>query len=86
VTSNIERLRSLFARFNESGELDFSLTDPEIELHSRPDVAYGAASGAPVEIDEAQLWTFRDGLLIRIQGFPTVEEAYSTADELDRQP
>jgi ketosteroid isomerase-like protein len=49
-------------------------------------VAYGAASGAPVEIDEAQLWTFRDGLLTRIQAFPTIEEAYATADDLDRQP
>jgi hypothetical protein len=41
VTSNVERLRSLFACFNESGELDFSLADPEIELHSRPDVPDG---------------------------------------------
>jgi ketosteroid isomerase-like protein len=47
-------------------------------------VAYGAASGAPIEGDEAQLWTFRDGLLVRIQAFPTIEEAYATAAELDR--
>jgi hypothetical protein len=34
-------------------------------------------------MDEAQLWTFRDGLIIRLQGFPTVEEAYATALALD---
>jgi ketosteroid isomerase-like protein len=132
VSSNVELLQTIFARFNETGEIDFSLADPEIELHSRPDVpdatvwrgadgvrgffartaesfdpvrweprefiehgrhvlvrarvvGYGATSGAPIEVDEAQLWTFRDGLLIRIQGFATMEEAYAIADELDRQ-
>jgi ketosteroid isomerase-like protein len=130
VSSNVDRVRALFERFNETGEMDFSLADPELELHSRPDVpdstvwlgidgvrgffartaesfdpihweplefidhgrhvvvrahivAYGATSGAPIEIDEAQLWTFRDGLLVRIQGFPTIDEAYATAEELD---
>src|SRR5436190_22330844 len=27
-------------------------------------VAYGAASGTPIEVDEGQLWTFREGLLV----------------------
>jgi ketosteroid isomerase-like protein len=131
VSQNVERVRALFERFNETGEMDFSLADPELELHSRPDVpdstvwrgidgvrgffartaesfdpirweplefvehgmhvvvrahivAYGATSGAPVEIDEFQLWTFRDALLVRLQAFPTIEEAYATAEELDR--
>jgi ketosteroid isomerase-like protein len=131
VSRNIELVQTLFERFNETGEMDFSLADPEIELHSRPDVpdstvwrgidgvrgffartaesfdpirweprefvdqgrhvvvrahivAYGATSGAPIEIDEFQLWTFGDGLLVRLQAFPTIEEAYATADELDR--
>ncbi|MFL5870201.1 MAG: nuclear transport factor 2 family protein [Solirubrobacterales bacterium] len=130
MSSDVDWLRATFERFNETGEMDFSRADPEIELHSRPDVpdatvwrgvdgvrgffertaesfdpirwepreftehgrhvvvrchivAYGAASGAPIEIDEAQLWTFRDGLLIRIQGFPTIDEAYAAARELD---
>jgi uncharacterized protein len=129
VTSNIERLRVLFKRFNETGELDFSAAHPDVELHDRPDVpdsrvwrgvdgvraffqktaesfdpirweprefiaagrhvvvrahvvAYGATSGAPIEVDEAQLWTFRDGLLVRLQAFPTIEEAYTTARAL----
>jgi ketosteroid isomerase-like protein len=119
VASNVERLRELFARFNETGELDFTGVDAGIELHDRPDVpdrrvwrgtegvraffaktaesfdpirweprqfiaygrhvvvrahivAYGAASGTPIEVDEAQLWTFRDGLLVRLQAFPTL--------------
>jgi hypothetical protein len=46
-------------------------------------VAYGATSGTPIEIDEAQLWTFRDGLLVRLQGFPLLEDAYATARALD---
>jgi ketosteroid isomerase-like protein len=46
-------------------------------------VAYGATSGTPIEMDETQLWTFRDGLIVRLQGFPTVEDAYATARALD---
>jgi ketosteroid isomerase-like protein len=131
VGSNVDVLREIFERFNESGEIDFAgRVDPEVELHDRPDVpdgqvwrgvggvrgffaktaelfdpihwepqelivqgrhviarthvtAYGASSGTPIEMDEAQLWTFRDGLIIRLQGFPTVEEAYATARALD---
>jgi ketosteroid isomerase-like protein len=130
VTSNLERLRELFARFNETGELDFTRVSPNVELHDRPDVpdgkvwrgidgvrgffdkttelfdpirweprefipagrhvvvrahvvAYGAASGTPIEVDEAQLWTFRDGLIVRLQAFPTIEEAYATARAID---
>jgi ketosteroid isomerase-like protein len=130
VASNVERIRGLFARFNETGELDFTGVHPDVELHDRPDVpdarvwrgmdgiraffdktaesfdpirwtprefiaagrhvvtrahvvAYGATSGTPIEIDETQLWTFRDGLIVRLQGFPTLEEAYATARALD---
>ena len=130
MSSNVDRIRALIERFNETGEIDFTQADPEIELHGRPDVpdttvwrgstasasffertaesfdpirweprefidhgrhvivrahvvAYGATSGVPIEIDEAQLWTFRDGLLVRLQGFPTIDEAYATAEELD---
>jgi ketosteroid isomerase-like protein len=130
VGSNVERVRTLFARFNETGELDFSLAHPEVELHDRPDMpdrrvwkgsagvrafsakiaesfdpirwepreliaagrhvivsvrvtAHGATSGTPIEVDETQLWTFRDGLVVRLQAFPTVEEAYATARALD---
>jgi ketosteroid isomerase-like protein len=45
--------------------------------------AYGASSGTPIEMDEAQLWTFRDGLIVRVQGFPTVEDAHAKLRELD---
>jgi ketosteroid isomerase-like protein len=45
--------------------------------------AYGASSGTRIVADEAQLWTFRDGLLVRVQGFPTVEDAYAMARSLD---
>src|SRR5215212_1699375 len=122
MSSNVERLRALLARFNETGELDFTVAHPDLELHDRPDVpdrrvwqgvdgvraffdktaesfdpirweprefidagrhvivkahvvAYGASSGTPIEVDEAQLWTFRDGLLVRLQAFPTIEDA-----------
>ena len=131
VESNVEVLREILERFNETGEVDFAgRVDPECELHDRPDVpdgrvwrgvdgvreffaktaelfdpihwepkemvaegrhvvamthvvAYGATSRTPIEMDEAQLWTFRDGLITRLQGFPTIEEAYATARALD---
>ena len=83
VASNVELLRELFARFNETGDMDFSRVHRDVELHDRPDVPDGAASGTPIEVDEAQLWTFRGGLLVRLQAFPTIEEAYATASALD---
>lgn len=46
-------------------------------------LAYGATSGTRIEGDEAQLWTFREGLIVRLQAFPTLEEAYTTARTLD---
>ena len=130
MASNVERVRALSERFNETGEVDFTRIHPDAELHDRPDVpdgrvwrgidgiraffektaesfdpirweprefaasgrhvvvrahvvAYGATSGTPIEVDEAQLWTFREGLLVRLQAFPTIEEAYATARALD---
>jgi ketosteroid isomerase-like protein len=130
MESNVEVLKEIFARFNEDGELDFSRVDPEIELHSRPDVpdgqvwrgiegvrgffaetakafdpirwepqefiaqgrhvlvlarivAHGAASGTPIEVEEGQVWTFRDGLIVRLQAFPTPAEARAAARALD---
>jgi ketosteroid isomerase-like protein len=130
MPSNVELLRDLFSRFNETGEIDLDAVDPEIEMHSRTDLpdrrvwrgyagmgeffaeiaqqfhpirwepyemvatgphvvvrarvtAYGASSGTRIVADEAQLWTFRDGRLLRVQGFPTVVDAYATARTLD---
>ena len=132
MASNVERVGEIFTRFNETGELDFAVVDPEIELHDRPDipdsrvwrgpdgvrawfektadsfdpirweplgltatgrhvvvetriVATGRASGTPIEVDEGQLWTFRDELLVRLQGFPTVDDAFAKARELDAE-
>jgi len=132
VASNVERVRALFARFNETGELEVGALDPDVELHSRPDVpdakvwrgvdgvrgffaelaeafdpiryepreliaagrhvvvraqvvGYGATSGTPIEVEEVQLWTFREGRLVRLQGFPTLDEAYATARALDEE-
>lgn len=132
MASNVEVIEQLLVRFNETGEMDFSRVDPEIELHPRPDVpdgrvwrgldgvrgffaetakafdpirwepqelfpagrhvlvrarivASGATSGTPIEVDEAQVWTFRDGLIVRLQGFPTMDEARATAEALDQE-
>src|SRR4051812_7391830 len=117
MASNVARVQELFERYNETGELDYTWADPQIELHDREDipdsrgwhgtegvrgwfaktaesfdpirwdplelteagrhvvarariVAHGRASGTPIEVEEGQLWTFRDGLLVRLQGFP----------------
>ena len=132
VATNVERVEEAFARFNETGEFDFAWTDPDIELHDRPDVpdstvwhgiegarsffaktadafdpirwepeeltatgrhvvvqtrivATGRTSGMPIEVGEGQLWTFSDGRLVRLQGFPTVDDAYAKARELDAE-
>jgi hypothetical protein len=31
------------------------------------------------------VWTFRDGLIVRLQGFPTMDEARATAEALDEE-
>jgi ketosteroid isomerase-like protein len=46
-------------------------------------LATGRTSGTQIEVDEGQLWTFRDGTLVRLQGFPTVDDAHAKARELD---
>ena len=46
-------------------------------------LAYGASSRTPIEMDEAQLWTFRDGLVVRLQGFSDAEQARAMARALD---
>jgi ketosteroid isomerase-like protein len=47
-------------------------------------VAYGASSGAPIEVDEHQLWTFDvDGRVVRLQAFATADQTYETARALD---
>ena len=39
----------------------------------------GRASGAPVTIEVAQLWTFRNGKPVRFEVFKTAEEALAAA-------
>jgi hypothetical protein len=39
----------------------------------------GSSSGAPVELDLAEIWELRDGIPIRVQEFPHWEEALSAA-------
>jgi ketosteroid isomerase-like protein len=39
----------------------------------------GGSSGAPVEAEIAQLWTFRDGIAVRMEQFRTWEEALAAA-------
>jgi ketosteroid isomerase-like protein len=132
MASNVEVLETLYARFSETGEVDYSRVDPEVELHSRPDVpdgrvfrgvdglaeffaetakafdpirweplefipegrhvlvrahivAQGRASGAPIEVDECQVWTFRGDRIVRLQAFPTIDEARAAARALDQE-
>jgi hypothetical protein len=54
-----------------------------VDLHV---VGYGASSGVRIELEEHQLWTFDDeGLVVRVQGFATAEDAYGTARRLDEE-
>jgi SnoaL-like domain len=43
--------------------------------------ASGGASGAPVDAEIGQLWTFEDGIAIRMEQFRTWEEARRAATE-----
>lgn len=42
-------------------------------------VASGRGSDAPVEVDEFDVWWFRDGRIVRLQAFSTKEEAMVAA-------
>lgn len=41
--------------------------------------AVGRGSNVPVEMEEANLWWFRDGRVVRIEGFGTKKEALAAA-------
>jgi ketosteroid isomerase-like protein len=42
-------------------------------------VAVGRGSEVPVEMDETDLWWFRDGMIVRMEGFATKFEALEAA-------
>ena len=42
-------------------------------------VAQGRGSDVPIEADETDVFWFRDGMIARLQGFPTKEEALEAA-------
>jgi ketosteroid isomerase-like protein len=93
MASNAEVIEQLLVRFNETAEAfdpirweprELIPTGRHVLVRARI-VASGAASGTPIEVDEAQVWTFRDGLIVRLQGFPTMDEARATAEALDQE-
>jgi ketosteroid isomerase-like protein len=43
-------------------------------------IAVGRGSEVPVETDETDVFWFRDGTIVRVQGFPTREEALAAAE------
>jgi hypothetical protein len=43
-------------------------------------VAHGRGSDVWLEAEEAQVFWFRDGLLTRLQGFPSKEQALAAVD------
>ena len=46
-------------------------------------VLIGRGSEVPIEADETDVFWFRDGLIVRIQGFPTRDEALGAAGLLE---
>jgi hypothetical protein len=42
-------------------------------------VGVGRGSDVPIEADETDVFWFRDGMLIRLAGFPTSDEALDAA-------
>jgi ketosteroid isomerase-like protein len=43
-------------------------------------IGMGRGSDVPFEADETDVFWFRDGLIVRIQGFPTREDAFAAAE------
>jgi ketosteroid isomerase-like protein len=43
-------------------------------------IGIGRGSEIPVEMDECDVWWFRDGRIVRIDGFGTKEEALAAVD------
>jgi ketosteroid isomerase-like protein len=88
VWHGIDGVRAWFAKTGESFDpirwelLELTAAGRHVVARTRI-VAHGRASRTPIEVDEGQLWTFRDGLLVRLQGFPTVDDAWARARELD---
>ena len=46
-------------------------------------VALGRAGEVPIEADEIDVFSFRDGLLVRLETFPSFEEAVRAAESAD---
>ena len=44
-------------------------------------VALGRRSEVPIEADETDVFWFRDGAIVRLQGFPTRAEAFQAAGQ-----
>ncbi|MGH2923167.1 MAG: nuclear transport factor 2 family protein [Solirubrobacterales bacterium] len=42
-------------------------------------VAKGGSSGVPVEMDFGNFWTFRDGLMVRFEAYPSLDDALASA-------
>ena len=90
VWRGIEGIRAFFQKTAESFDpirwepREFTRLGRHVVVRAHV-VAYGATSGTAIEVDEAQLWTFREGLIVRLQAFPTIEEAYATARALDER-
>ena len=47
-------------------------------------IAVGRGSDLRIEADETDVFWFRDGLLVRVQGFPTKAEALEAAGQSER--
>ena len=45
-------------------------------------VALGRGSEVPIEADETDVFWFRDGRIVRLQGFPTKQEAMAAASSV----
>jgi hypothetical protein len=121
-----DRIRAVYAAFNERGDIDTALFHPDVEWHNDPewpgggvhrgaeavrrdlarqreawrvarfepveimrmgdrilvlvDVSVtGKASGAPVSVDGAHLFTLRDGKIARVQAFTDRGRALAAA-------
>jgi uncharacterized protein len=88
VTRGVASVRRFFRTWQ--GHLVDYMFDWEALAHAGDTVygvlrhtARGRESGAPVESRIAQIWTFRDGKVVRYQGFQDEAEARKAAELAD---
>jgi uncharacterized protein len=84
IHRGLEAIRGYFAQWTEMFEVIDFRTEELIEAGDKVFARFrfsgkGATSGVPVETEQAQVWTFRDGKVVRVEEYFDRNEALEAA-------